>query len=355
MSDVVVIGAGVMGASTAYHLAQRGASVTVLDKAPAPAEGVTGASFAWIGGCSGATTAEASAWPGGAADLCEYVIDDHRRLEGELPAWTVRWTGALTWARDTQLLAPGQHWVGQDEIASLEPYLREVPTRAAFAPTDGGVDPVHMTKAFLAAARTHGARVIFGSEVTSLEIEGGQVQEVVTSSGSYETSTVILAADTAVTTLCEPLGIRLPVTASPAVRLRVATRPGLINTIVVTPDFEAREVSDGQVLMTLPGTQTAGLSEKALIEPAEKAVETLQVAFRGADDARLLEHRVGWRPMPAPGPIVGPVSPESPLYIAVAHSAITLAPTIGRVVAQELDTGIAATQLSRCRPSGPTR
>ena len=47
MPEVVVVGAGIVGASVAYHAARLGAAVTVVDKA-LPGSGVTGDSFAWI-------------------------------------------------------------------------------------------------------------------------------------------------------------------------------------------------------------------------------------------------------------------------------------------------------------------
>ena len=55
---VVVVGAGVVGASVAYHLARAGAPVTLIDRAAAPAAGATGQSFGWIGDRGGD-------WPGG--------------------------------------------------------------------------------------------------------------------------------------------------------------------------------------------------------------------------------------------------------------------------------------------------
>ena len=48
MSTVVVVGAGIVGSSVAYHLAREGVSVTLIDRAPSPAAGVTRDSFAWI-------------------------------------------------------------------------------------------------------------------------------------------------------------------------------------------------------------------------------------------------------------------------------------------------------------------
>ncbi|MGV2916573.1 FAD-dependent oxidoreductase [Streptomyces alfalfae] len=92
MSTVVVVGAGIVGSSVAYHLARRGVPVTLLEQGPAPATGTTADAFAWIGSAGGH-------WPGGAQDLREYVLADYRRLESELPHLTVRRTGSLSWTR----------------------------------------------------------------------------------------------------------------------------------------------------------------------------------------------------------------------------------------------------------------
>ncbi|WP_406567523.1 FAD-dependent oxidoreductase [Actinoallomurus spadix] len=122
MSPIAVVGAGIVGASVAYHLATRGLPVTLIDRVPSSAAGVTGDSFAWIGGSGGD-------WPGGAEDLRGMVLADYRRLEGELPGVRVRWTGSLAWGDVSKLpgkgagLGPGRRWVGRSEIAALEPNL----------------------------------------------------------------------------------------------------------------------------------------------------------------------------------------------------------------------------------------
>ena len=58
-SDLVVVGAGIVGASVAYHTARAGAVVTLID-AGRPGAGVTADSFAWIG-ASGVRTGPAAA------------------------------------------------------------------------------------------------------------------------------------------------------------------------------------------------------------------------------------------------------------------------------------------------------
>ena len=325
MPPVVVVGAGIVGASVAYHLARAGMPVTLIDRASSPADGATGKSFAWIGDAGGD-------WPGGAEDLRANVIADYRRLENEIPGVAVRWTGSLDWT--------GEHtgrWIERDQIQELEPNLRSVPARAVYAPTDGGVDPVGVTNAMVDAARRLGASVVLGSEVTSLR----QVLGMSSSTGDHAASTVVLAAGADVAALGERFGVALPVTVSPALLVHLAVPAGLIRTIVATPDFEARELRPGHLLMTVPEAHPGMV---------EQAVDRLRATFRNTGSVRQLGWAVGDRPMPEGGPVVGYLAPDHSTYVAVAHSAITLAPTLGRLIAQELTTGRPAPELRRCRP-----
>lgn len=327
MSAVVVVGAGIVGSSVAYHLAHRGVPVTLLDQGPAPATGVTGDSFAWIGDASGD-------WPGGAGDLRGSVRADYRRLEAELPDVAVRWTGSLTWSDARAEPGAGQYVVGRGDIATLEPNLRNPPEHAIHTPSDGGVDPSALTGSLVRAARAHGAQVIHNATVTSLDPSGG----VLSSIGCHPAETVVLAAATNVRTPCQPLGIDLPVDASPAYLLHVEAPPGLVRTIVAGPDFEVREVREGHLLMTVPRVDGDD-------------VRRLRMTFNGAEACRPIGgYRIGRRPMPAHGPIVGYATRDRSVYVAVMHSAITLAPTVGRLVADEIVTGKPPAELRHCRP-----
>ncbi|MFF0725361.1 NAD(P)/FAD-dependent oxidoreductase [Streptomyces sp. NPDC004134] len=344
-NGVVVVGAGVVGASVAYHLARLGVRVTLLDREAAPAAGVTGASFAWIGGAAGD-------WPGGAEDLRGSVLADHRRLAAEVPGYAVRWTGSLTWtgeptAGDTPAV-PGRHRVVRDEIAALEPHLRNPPPHAFHTPGDGGLDPEAMTRALIAAARARGATVLLGTAVTALETAAGRVTGARTATGFHPATTVVLAAGTGVTALSAALPAEVPVPESPAFRVRVAAPPGLVKTIVATPEFEVREVTDGELLMTIP--HAGDSSPATLAQTAENALRHLKDTFRGADSCRLLDHRLGRRPIPPHGPLIGYAAPDRSAYVAVMHAAVTLAPTAGRLIAAELTTGEAPPGLRRCRP-----
>lgn len=344
MSAVVVVGAGIVGSSVAYHLARRGVPVTLLEQGPAPAAGVTGDSFAWIGGAGGD-------WPGGARDLREYVLADYRRLENELPQVTVRRTGSLSWAdvpaEGSRPPGPGQFRVGRSDIAALEPNLRHPPDQAVHTPSDAGVDPTALARALVEAAGAQGATVLHDTAVTSLRVSNRHVEGVLTPTGLHAASTVVLTAGTAIPQLCERLPADLAVAASPATLARVTAPPGLVRTIVASPDFEVREVRDGDLLLVVPPAEgTAGNRERA----AQDAFRHLKAAFRGSDECRLLGHRTSSRPMPTHGPLIGYATHDRSVYVAVTHSAVTLAPTVGRLVADELVTGRPAPELRRCRP-----
>jgi glycine/D-amino acid oxidase-like deaminating enzyme len=330
---VVVVGAGIVGASIAYHLARAGAPVTLLDRASSPAAGVTGKSFAWIGDTGGE-------WPGGAEDLRAGVIADYRRLEKEIPGFSVRWTGSLDWTGQR-----AGRWIDRRHIQALEPHLRTVPAHAVYSPTDGGVDPTGMTIAMVEAARRLGAGVVMGSAVTSLIVDHGRVLGVSSSTGYHAASTVVLAAGVNVSALAEPVGVVIPGVASPALLVHLAAPVGLVRTIVATPHFEAREIRPGHLLLTAPDAD-AGI--------VEQTVDRLRDTFHIVGPVRLLDWSIGERPMPAGGPLGGFLTPDRCLYAAVTHSGITLAPTFGRLIAQHLTTGKMPRELRRCQPDTRT-
>jgi glycine/D-amino acid oxidase-like deaminating enzyme len=348
-ADVVVLGAGIVGAATAYRLARAGVAVTLLERAAAPATGATGSSFAWIGEHGGH-------WPGGAQALRPHVLADHARLEAELPDFVVCRTGSLRWTDDTAgadgitaLTAhPGQRIVGRDEIARLEPHLRNPPDRAVHTPTDAGVDAGAMTAALVRAARAHGARVVHGVSGVSITPSSSAGRGVRTSDGFHRATTVVVAAGVESAALCRPLGVEPAVTASPACLLRVAAPPGLIRTIVACPQFEAREVRSGELLLTMPYTD--GRSADSVARAARRTLDRLIAHVDDGSACRLLGFSVAQRPMPLHGPIVGHVTADRSVYVAVMHSAVTLAPTVARLIAAELTTGKPADELRNCRP-----
>ncbi|HEU5486036.1 MAG TPA: FAD-binding oxidoreductase [Microlunatus sp.] len=328
--DLVVVGAGIVGASVAYHASKAGAAVALVDVGQ-PGSGVTADSFAWVGS-SGVRA-------GPAAGLRSTAAQEYHRLEAELAALPVTWSGSLSWgAADTSPEAgPGQEIVDATTVAKLEPALRQPPEWAVWAPGDGAVDAVGVTEQLVAGARANGAAVRPHTPVTSVRVDAtGRAAGVETVAGTIAAATVVLAAGVATASLCAPLGVRVPVASSPAMLLRFRAPAGLVHTVVHNRDFDLRQVGSDQLL--------------AAADSPSQTLTAIRSTFRGADSVELLSTRLGPRPMPADGePIIGPVADVPGLYLAVMHSAVTLAPAVGRLVAQEVVHQTLGTALTGCR------
>jgi glycine/D-amino acid oxidase-like deaminating enzyme len=232
----------------------------------------------------------------------------------------------------------------------LEPNLREPPAWAVRCSSDGAVDPLAVTEAFVRAAGSYGARTFLGVAVTSLRIEGSRVVGAETSAGFLPADTVVAAAGAGAPRLCAPFDATVPVTASPAVLLRFHAPQGLVKTLIASPTVEVRENHDGQLLAAAGcGGDT---STNALDRIARRTGQAIRSAFRGAEDIRLHAVHLGLRPMPIDrAPVIGPLPDTQGLYVAVMHSGVTLAPLVGHLIAQEVVDGTQANELSGCRPA----
>jgi len=197
-ADVVVIGAGIHGASTAFHLARRGARVIVLERSVAGA-GATGRSSGLVRMHYDLAAESALArrsfdyfsdWPNQVGGECGFVRTGFVRivapeLEDALRANVADQLGlgvntSVISAADVRELAPGM---------TVDDF-----TFAAYEPDSGYADPTGACASLLAAARTHGAQVQQGSAVQSIEVDGERVVGVRTARGAISAPVVVLAA-----------------------------------------------------------------------------------------------------------------------------------------------------------------
>ena len=197
MTDVVVVGAGVVGASVAFHLAERGIDTLVLDRG-APATGSTARSGALIR-THYPTALEADlAWeslteyfePWGerVGGGCGFTRTGFAYLVGEANARALRHNVALQKrvGVQTELVRP-------EELGALDPALRtDGIALAAYEARGGYADPAATAIGFLNAARSLGAR-FERRRVTSLLERGGEIRGVQTDGGSFGAAVVVLA------------------------------------------------------------------------------------------------------------------------------------------------------------------
>lgn len=344
---IIVVGAGIVGACLAYHLARRGAQVTVVE-ADGIASGVTGRSFAWI------NTSFNGADP--IASLRGAAIDAYRHLETQLPALTVRWTGALSYGQDAgQPLSAGANRpcagrVSRSRIGELEPHLRNPPSHAFYAPEQGALDAVEATHALIAGARAHGATILTHTPVLGLVVQGAQVTGIDTAIGAIDADMVVLAAGTGIAKLTERFNVPVPILASPAILIRYGSRPGLVRTIVSGPAMEVRQSADGTLLAA-----EDYLGDGVENQPAALALRTAAAIRNELDGVGALAPAwagVGMRPIPADGiPIVGHHPTAAGLYLCAMHPGVTLAAIVGSLASAEILDGQAAPALGPCRPA----
>lgn len=349
---VAVVGAGIVGASIAYHLAVREVAVTLMDAAE-PGAGVTHRSFGWL------NVAHTDPLPYQA--LRHGALAEWRRLERALGgAATVDWCGALTWDADpadtermaTHHAAAGYdvHLLSRSEIATVEPGLAVLPTVAAHAPGEGAVDPVAWTRALVAAARRAGALIRTGQRVTGLTMAGERVREVVTAAGDrVPADIVVLAAGMGTVGLAGGIGLDLPVDASPATLLRLGSDRRLVRGIVASPGYEIRHTAGSELLAAESYIDDTPRNGPEAV--GRRTAAAVRAGLHGAEAVALIDAAVGWRPMPRDGgPIVGFAPGRPGLYLAVMHAGVVLAPSIGRLAAQEMLDGLEAPTLAACRP-----
>jgi glycine/D-amino acid oxidase-like deaminating enzyme len=346
----IVVGAGIVGASLAYHLARRGARVILIDKGQ-PAGAVTRRAFAWINVSHGI--------PEPYSQLRHLAIQEYRRLEQELGhRLRIDWCGALTWNRDLaateRLVREHAAWgydvrlVERDEIALLEPNLAEPPDCAAYAASEGAVDPALATAALVEAARQAGAEIRLETEVTALTANDRRITGLRMRDQTIDADLVVLAAGIEAPTLCAPLGLALPVQPSPALLLQFKTTGRLVDRIISCPEMEIRQGSDHRLLAAedyiddSPDNGPDAIAARSIAAIRKRLRRNPEIAFESVS--------VGMRPMPVDGlPIVGYSAAIDRLYLAVMHAGVTLAPAVGRLAATEILDGIAVKMLDACR------
>lgn len=343
---LLIVGAGIIGASIAWHTARIGAQVIVID-AGEPGGIATRNSLAWIN----------ASW-GNRADyfrLRARAMEEWRRLERELPAIRVGWTGGLLWDLPPDRLeafaAEHESWgygirrVARAEAQRIEPQLAEPPDFAVHVAEEGAVEPTDATLALLAAAADLSATIVGRTPARAIVSRAGRVVGIRTDTGHLDADVVIVAAGTGTAKLMATAGLSLPINA-PA-NLFIATTPHTrtLNGLVMAPAMHLRQTLDGRIVAA------AGIGGREPAEAARALFASLQGILRSGSGLSLASHVLAHRPIPADGlPIVGPVEGIDGLHVAVMHSGVTLAPAIGRFVAREIVAGQRETSLMAYGP-----
>jgi sarcosine oxidase subunit beta len=229
-ADIVIIGGGVMGASAAYHLAQRGVkNVLLLEREQFFGQGATGR-------CAGGVRYQFATEINIRLSLASLPMIERLKEEvgqevsyrrcGYLFALTNE-VDVATFRRNVALqhsLGVQTEWLSGEEVRQRLPLMRfEDALAGTFHPKDGVVDPNGVVMGYISAAQRLGATVLTGVEVTGLRRSAGAVQAVETNQGTVRTRLVLNAAGPWAAKVGAMAGVHLPI--QPVRRQMFTTTP----------------------------------------------------------------------------------------------------------------------------------
>ncbi|WP_306361646.1 FAD-binding oxidoreductase [Nocardia sp. CC227C] len=348
-ADVVIIGAGAVGAACAYFAARAGLSAQVVDRGQIVG-GTTGA-------CEGnVLVSDKEAGP--ELDLSLYSQQVWRADLAEFGAlWEFESKGGLVVAASAagaqalRELAVRQRAAGIEvtdvaatDIRTYEPHIRTELAAGAFYPQDAQVQPMLMAAQLLRLARASGATVTPHTRVTGFERDGEAVTGVRTDRGTIHAAAVVNAAGTWAGEIAQLARVHVPVLPRRGFVLVTEPLPPTIRHKVYAGEYVANVLSSDEALQTSPviegtrgGTVLIGSSrervgfDRTVSLPVLRELAANAVAlFPALKQVRVMRSYLGFRPYcPDHLPVLGP-DPRAPgLWHASGHEGAGIGLSVG--------------------------
>lgn len=345
-ADVIVIGAGVQGASLAFHLASRGTRVALVERSSIGA-GATGRSSGLVRVYYDLLAEAKLGW------AAQHWFRNWSELVGYECGFRV--TGFL-WIepgerRDRVTANSAAHRalgvdstvVDADEIRRMFPGLHVGDEVAAYEPESGYADPYLTCSAFVSAAKDRGARLWQNAEVTAITTAGGRVTGIRTTRGDIDAPVIVNAAGGWAAGVGALAGMDLPITVwrhDTGVLGVPASIPGRIPVVIdIANGMYFRPEGEDMVLVGLEDDNQMGGSPDADTSAAapefpERAIERMIRRVPGLIDGDWRFDHSGQDGLtPDQRPILGSAGSAGPdgLYLDCGHSGMGFktAPAIG--------------------------
>ncbi|MCM8749953.1 FAD-binding oxidoreductase [Thermomicrobiaceae bacterium CFH 74404] len=348
-ADVVVIGAGVAGASVAYHLKELDANlhVVLLEAQESPGAGETSKATGGIRlqfGTEANIRLSQLSLPYFEQFLERFGVDPGFRQHGYLFVTTSpeHWETLQRQAElqrqcgvPTQLLVP-------DEIAELHPALRvDDLIGGAYCPLDGSLDPYTVVQGFLARFRELGGEVVTESLVTGLSAMDGSAWRVQTPEQTWTAQTVVLAAGPWTRQVAAYAGIDLPVFPYQRQVFVVERPPSVPSSVPLTVDVDTGWYAHTHGYEVLLGgtdkDDRPGLEATVDWDRFARIHEATARRMPVLVEAKVVRAYAGARSLtPDHHPILGPVEDKEGLYVACGFSGhgVMHSPAVGLLVAE---------------------
>ena len=362
-ADVLIIGAGVIGASIAYHLTRHGIRPLVLEKND-PAAGSSGA-------CDGLVFMQ-SKKPGLHLKL---ALESRRRFDGLMDqlggSIEFRSPGGMCLIESEAELAAMRLFVVEqrasgldvelidgDEARRREPCLSRRVIAATFSALDSQVNPYALTFAFLRSAKSAGARILTGVEVKGIEAVSGKATGVTTDNGRISASVVVNATGAVAAEVGRMAGLEVPITPRRGQIMVTAAVPPLLRHCLISAQYVAvkfnpelaaeggmgfsLEQADSGNILIGSTREFVGFDRRTTFDGIRTIASRIAPVIPALQRVPVIRTFGGLRPYTPDGlPILGKVAGVEGFIMAAGHEGdgIALSPITGELIADLIATG----------------
>ena len=352
IADVVVIGAGMVGAAIAYGLSGQGADVLVLDGGDRDFRSAS-ANFGlvWLHGkgmdmpaYQRLTRSSVALWSEFNTGLTATTdIDLHYEKKGGL----VLCLGEAEFERRLatlqrlykQLDGEESDWemIDRSELATLFPKMRlgDEVTGASFGRVDGQANPLRLLTALHAGIVHKGGRLRGGSPVHSIRFERSGRFSIGFADERVSAARVVIAAGLGTKSLAAQVGLNVPIRPQRG-QILVTER---LEPVLPLPTVDIRQTYEGTIMIGSTHEET-GLDAATTVEAAAAMSARAVRQFPALGQTRLVRQWAGLRILTPDGYPVYAQSPTCPgAFIALCHSGVTLAPMHAGPLAKAIGEG----------------
>lgn len=358
-AEVLIIGGGIEGTSTAYHLTKRGITDVIVLEAQEVM--LNGGSSRNAGGVrqSGRDPRELPLalygvkhiWPTLGEEL---GVDVEYNQGGNLRLGKTEDHLAILkrLAANAVACGVGVGMISGDEARQINPYLSEEVIGASWCPSDGHANPLKTGLGFYTRALQAGVQFVTGEKVLSLKKVQGRVRQVLTEHGTYEADTIMVCAGAQSKEILSSVGINAPVRPRIDHCLVTEAQPHMFDTMLGTAeaDFYGGQTNHGSFVFGgddgLEGYDIYDLKTKGTSTTAPCVCRGIMKYFPQLASMNIVRTWAGWIDITPDGvPILGDCEEVPGLIMAYGFNAhgFGISPAVGFAMAELIATGSSST------------